>query len=254
MIDAPIAATATTTTPALESFADGDIAIVVGATGGIGCAFVHHLKASNRFSKVLEYARATVPSLDFTNPESIAICAKDAAGQATQSGRKIRLVIDATGYLHDETFQPEKSLRHIDADYMAKQFQINAIGPALLMKHFCPLLPRDGKSVFATLSAKVGSIGDNRMGGWYGYRAAKAALNQLVKCTAIEIGRSKRDAICIALHPGTVDTGLSGPFAKSGLNVQSPQQATANMLNVIDGLDTRQTGGFFAYDGQELPW
>ena len=145
-------------------------------------------------------------------------------------------------------------MRQIEADYMAKSFLINAIGPALLMRHFTPILPRDGKSVFATLSAKVGSIGDNRMGGWYSYRAAKAALNQLVKCTAIALARSKRTAICIALHPGTVATGLSGPFAKSGRNVQSPDQATANMLMVIDGLQPSQSGGFFAYDGNELPW
>lgn len=244
-------------TPKLESFAAAtsatsapSIAIVIGATGGIGKAFVTHLKASNRFSQVIGFSRKTEPALDFANPESVADC----AAHVRDLDGEVRLIIDATGYLHDAQFQPEKSLRHIDADYMAKQFMINAIGPALLMKHFCPLLPRDGKSVFATLSAKVGSIGDNRMGGWYGYRAAKAALNQLVKCTAIEIGRTKRDAVCVALHPGTVDTGLSGPFAKSGLNVQTPDQATANMLNVIDGLDAKQSGGFYAYDGEKLPW
>ncbi|MBX2830107.1 MAG: SDR family NAD(P)-dependent oxidoreductase [Rhodospirillales bacterium] len=233
-----------------DSFSNGGIAIVIGATGGIGAAFVQHLKSSDAFSKVLAYSRKTTPALDFTDPTTIADCAADARGHGTD----IRLIIDATGYLHDENFQPEKSLRQIDADYMAKQFQINAIGPALLMKHFCPLLPRSGKSVFATLSAKVGSIGDNRMGGWYGYRAAKAALNQLVKCAAIETGRTKRDAICITLHPGTVDTGLSGPFAKSGLDVQSSTLAAANMLCVIDQLRAEQSGGFFAYDGQELPW
>lgn len=243
-----------TPTPTFNTIPPGQIAIVIGATGGIGQAFVNHLTASGHFSSVLEYSRKTTPALDFTNPATIEACAENAKQQAADRGCDIRLIIDATGYLHDETFQPEKSLRQIDADYMAKQFQINAIGPALLIKHFCPLLPRSGKSVFATLSAKVGSIGDNRMGGWYGYRAAKAALNQLVKCTAIEIGRNKRDCVCLALHPGTVDTGLSGPFAKSGLKVQSPDEATANMLNVIDQLDAQKSGGFFAYDGTELPW
>jgi NAD(P)-dependent dehydrogenase (short-subunit alcohol dehydrogenase family) len=241
-------------TPALTSFARDQIAIVIGATGGIGQAFVTHLQASGRFGKVLCYARKTSPSLDFTDPATIKACADDAKQQSAAAGCDIRLVIDATGYLHDDDFQPEKSLRQIDAKYLARQFQINAIGPALLMQHFCPLMPRSEKSVFATLSAKVGSIGDNRMGGWYGYRAAKAALNQLVKCTAIEVGRNKRDFVCVALHPGTVDTGLSRPFAKSGLNVQSPQQATANMLAVIDQLTAQQSGGFFAYDGQALPW
>lgn len=243
-----------TPSPSFASFVPGQTAIVIGATGGIGRAFVDHLNASGHFSSVLEYARKTEPELDFTNPASIAACAEDAKHRAKDAGCDIRLIIDATGYLHDEAFQPEKSLRQIDAEYMAKQFQINATGPALLMKHFCPLLPRSDKAVFATLSAKVGSIGDNRLGGWYGYRAAKAALNQLVKCTAIEIGRNKRDCVCVALHPGTVDTGLSGPFAKSGLNVQSPAQASANMLNVIDQLNASQSGGFFAYDSTELPW
>jgi len=175
----------------LHSSSIGGIGIVIGATGGIGKAFVQHLKSTDAFYKVLEYSRKTTPARDFTDPTTIADCAADARDHGTD----IRLIIDATGYLHDENFKPEKSFRQIDAEYMAKQFQSNANGTAVLMKHFCPLLPREGKSVFATLSAKVGSIGDNRMGGWYGYRAAKAALNQLVKCAAIETGRTKRDAI-----------------------------------------------------------
>lgn len=238
----------------LQSFARNGIAIVIGATGGIGRAFVEHLRASQHFVTVLAYARQTEIALDLTQPDSIARCAEDAKHQSAEQHCDITLIIDATGYLHDATFQPEKSLRQIDAQYMARQFQINAIGPALLMKHFCPLLPRHGKSVFATLSAKVGSIGDNRMGGWYGYRAAKAALNQLVKSTAIELARSKPEALCIALHPGTVATGLSAPFAKSGLNVHSPEQAAANLLSVIARLTAAQSGGFFAYNGDELPW
>ena len=241
-------------TPHFKSIPTGQIAIVIGATGGIGAAFATHLHSSGHFAKVLTYGRTTHPSLDFDIPESIDACARDARMQADAHGCDIALIIDATGYLHDESFQPEKSLRQIDAAYMTKQFRINAIGPALLMKHFCPLLPRKGKAVFATLSAKVGSIGDNRMGGWYGYRAAKAALNQLVKTASIELARNKPDAICVSLHPGTVDTGLSGPFAKSGLDLQNPELATARMLTVIDGLTSRQSGGFFAYDGQELPW
>lgn len=236
--------------PTFDSFPQDGLAVVCGATGGIGQAFAAHLRASSRFAGVIALARSTSPELDFDRPDSIAEC----ADFISSLGGEVRLIIDATGYLHDETFQPEKSLRQIDPDYMAKQFQINATGPALLMKHLLPLLPRSGKSVFATVSAKVGSIGDNRMGGWYGYRAAKAALNQLVKCSAIEIGRNKRDAACVALHPGTVDTGLSGPFAKSGLRVQSPEEATANMLGVLEGLTAENSGGFYAYDGKELPW
>ncbi len=122
------------------------------------------------------------------------------------------------------------------------------------MKHFLPLLPRAGGAVFATLSAKVGSIGDNRIGGWYSYRAAKAALNQLVHSAAIELARTRPEAICVALHPGTVATGLSAPFAKSGLNVRPPEEAAADILAVIAGLTAAQTGGFFDYKGAELPW
>ncbi|MCC9625967.1 SDR family NAD(P)-dependent oxidoreductase [Thalassospira sp. MA62] len=226
------------------------IAIVIGATGGIGRASVSHLRASGHFSDILEYARRTTPALDLTDPGSIATCAQD----ARDHGGDIALIIDATGYLHDADHQPEKALKHVNADYMAKQFQLNAIGPALIMQAFCPLLPRNGRAVFATLSAKVGSIGDNRLGGWYGYRAAKAAQNQLVKCAAIELSRTHKDAVLLSLHPGTVDTGLSGPFAKNGLNVQSPETATSRMLAVIDQASPHQSGGFFAYDGAELPW
>ena len=116
------------------------------------------------------------------------------------------------------------------------------------------MLPKQGKAVFATLSAKVGSIGDNRLGGWYSYRASKAALNQLVHTAAIELRRSQPDAICVALHPGTVATGLSAPFAKTGLDVQSPADAARRLLSVMDGLTAADSGGFFNHDGNGLPW
>jgi NAD(P)-dependent dehydrogenase (short-subunit alcohol dehydrogenase family) len=137
---------------------------------------------------------------------------------------------------------------------MAKAFAINAIGPALIMKHFLPLFPPSGKAVFATLSAKVGSIGDNRLGGWHSYRASKAALNQLVRTTAVELKRRRPEAICAALHPGTVNTGLSAPFAKSGLAVREPEQAANLLLRVIDQLTADDSGGFFNYAGERLPW
>jgi NAD(P)-dependent dehydrogenase (short-subunit alcohol dehydrogenase family) len=137
---------------------------------------------------------------------------------------------------------------------MARAFAVNASGPALLMKHFLPLLPRQGKAVFATLSARVGSIGDNRLGGWYSYRASKAALNQFVRAASIELHRRSKDAICVALHPGTVDTRLSAPFGKEGLNVRSPDEAAAELLAVIDGLDAEANGGFFDYRGEPVPW
>ena len=137
---------------------------------------------------------------------------------------------------------------------MAQAFAINAIGPALLFKHFLPLLPRNGKSVFATLSARVGSIGDNRLGGWFSYRASKAALNQIVRTAAVELGRSHREAICVALHPGTVDTRLTLPFRKAGLDVQSPDCAAERLLAAIDKLGPEHSGGFFDHRGSAVPW
>ena len=137
---------------------------------------------------------------------------------------------------------------------MARSFALNAIGPALIMKHVLPLLPREGKAVFATLSARVGSIGDNRLGGWYSYRASKAALNQLVRTASIELRCRQPEAICVALHPGTVDTPLSSPFSKADLDVQSPELAAKRLLAVIARLESNDSGGFFDHSGEPVPW
>ena len=131
---------------------------------------------------------------------------------------------------------------------------MNAVGPALVLKHFVPLLPRRGRSVVAALSARVGSIGDNRLGGWYGYRASKAALNQLLRTAAVELARTHPEAVCVALHPGTVATRLSAPHGKAGLRVRTPDQAAADLLAVLDGLTPAHTGGFFDADGRAVPW
>jgi NAD(P)-dependent dehydrogenase (short-subunit alcohol dehydrogenase family) len=140
----------------------------------------------------------------------------------------------------------------LDPAQLAHQFAINAIGPALLMKHFLPLLARNERAVFATLSARVGSISDNHLGGWYGYRASKAALNQLVRTAAIELARTRPLAICVALHPGTVDTDLSRPFAKAGLAVRTPEEAAERLLGVIAGLTVAQTGLLVDYNGKVI--
>jgi NAD(P)-dependent dehydrogenase (short-subunit alcohol dehydrogenase family) len=137
---------------------------------------------------------------------------------------------------------------------MAKAYAQNTIGPALVLKHFTPLLPREGRSVVAALSAKVGSIGDNHLGGWHSYRASKAALNQVIHTAAIELKRTRPQAICVALHPGTVDTKLSAPFSKAGLDVRPPEVAAADLLEVIEGLTPEDSGGFFDYAGWPLPW
>ena len=228
---------------------DESIAIVIGATGGIGRAVVECLQADERYQKVISYSRSSQPSLDLTSEETIENAAQNAALYGVP-----RIIFDATGFLHDKNIQPEKALKHLTSDAMLQNFLINAAGPALLMKYFLPLLPKSGRSVFASLSAKVGSISDNQIGGWHSYRASKAAQHQFIKGAAIELARTKKEAICVALHPGTVDTGLSGPFAKSGLNEQTPKQSAKALLTVMDGLTPQQTGGFFSYSGQSLPW
>ena len=224
-------------------------AILIGASGGIGGALVTALISHNGYDQVLPLSRSSAPPLDLLDEASIASAADWAASQGD-----IRLVIDATGFLHDAQFQPEKSWKQLDPAHMARAFAINAAGPALLMKHFLPLLPRQGRSVFATLSAKVGSIGDNALGGWYSYRASKAALNQFVRTASIELRRRAPQVICVSLHPGTVETALSSPFHKSGLAVRPPAEAAQALLSVINGLQPDQSGGFYDYTGQPLPW
>lgn len=228
----------------------GGLAVVVGASGGIGAALLAQLQSDPVFARVLGVSRSTQPGLNLQDEASIAACAQAVRGL----GLPLRLLVDATGTLHGDGYQPEKSWQQIDPLAMAQAFAINAIGPALLMKHFLPLLPTEGRSVFATLSAKVGSIGDNRLGGWYSYRASKAALNQLVRTAAVELRRRQPQALCLALHPGTVATALSAPFAKSGLDVRTPAEAAQRLLAVVDGLNAADSGGFFNHDGTALPW
>ncbi len=203
------------------------------------------LEAAGR--PVLRLGRATQPPLDLLNEDSVERAADSA-------GLGLRLVIDATGFLHGEGFTPEKRLSQLDARHLAYGFSINAIGPALLMKHFLPRLAQEGRAVFATLSARVGSIADNRAGGWYSYRSSKAALNQIMRTAAIELARTHRGAVCVAVHPGTVASALSAPFAKSGLEVQTPESAAKRLLAVLDDLSPNQSGRFFDLRGSEIPF
>ena len=232
----------------LKGFPFGYRAVVVGATGGIGRAFASILQADPACAEVVELGRSSAPRLDLQDEASI----ENAAGILAQGG-PVHLVIDATGILHDATMAPEKSIDAVDPASIARVFAINATGPLLLLKHFHRLLPRDERSVFATLSARVGSIEDNRLGGWYGYRASKAALNMFLRTAAIEIARKRPQAVCLALHPGTVKTGLSEPFSSNRERFE-PEQAASLLLNVIDQAESKDTGAFLAYDGSVIPW
>ncbi|MTE01296.1 SDR family NAD(P)-dependent oxidoreductase [Paracoccus sp. YIM 132242] len=223
-----------------------DVAVVVGASGGIGAALVAEVQARGGFRAVIGLSR---PDLDLTDPAGVALAARRVADIGTPA-----LVIVATGLLHGPGVEPEKTLRALDPEAMARAFAVNAIGPALVMKHFLPLMPRDRRAVFAVLSAKVGSIGDNRLGGWYSYRASKAALNQIVRTAAVELRRTHPRAICVAFHPGTVATGLSGKFAKTGLQVQQPPEAASALLDSIDRLAPGHSGSFLDRLGHPIPW
>ena len=233
-------------------------ALVIGAGGGLGAALVAQLSgapgAIGAFSTVLALGRSTQPALDYDHEASVQTAASWVAAQCAERQFELRLIIVATGFLHGAPGQPERSLAHLDADYLRHVFQVNAIGPALVMKHFLPLLPKQGRCVAAFVSAKVGSIGDNALGGWYGYRASKAALNQLVKTASIELTRRNKESICVALHPGTVATALSQPFAKTGLKVRPPEEAASDLLAVLQGLTPEKTGCLVDYHGATLPF
>ncbi len=228
-------------------------AVVIGP-GGIGSAVAQELQQQGRHGPILCLGRRTEPALDYAQEDSIANSAAWVSDQCAHAGVPLSLLVVATGYLHGAQGQPERSWSHLQADQLAHSFWVNSIGPALIMKHFLPLLPRQGPCAAVFLSAKVGSIADNQLGGWYAYRAAKAALNQLVKTASIEQARRNRQAVVVALHPGTVDTALSAPFSKQGLNVRSSQEAARQIVQVTSTLDASRNGCFIDYQGQELPW
>ena len=236
-------------------------ACVLGASGGIGAALVAELAASWRYGAIYAGSRSPIAAsapvvpfaFDLTDEASIGTAASAIA--ATGS---LDLILIATGLLQDATagVTPEKSYRAIDPVMMARVFAINTIGPALIAKHFLPLLPRTERCVFAAISARVGSIGDNRLGGWHSYRASKAALNMLIANAAIEARRRNPQAIAVTLHPGTVDTALSAPF-QTGVAADRlfpPQRSADHLLQVIGALTPADSGGLFAWDGARIPF
>jgi NAD(P)-dependent dehydrogenase (short-subunit alcohol dehydrogenase family) len=191
--------------------------------------------------------RHSAPPVDFDDEGSVARAAAALADRAP-----FHLIINAAGLLHSPRFMPEKRLADLNDDQMLATFRVNTFGPALVIRHFAPLL-NAGRGVLAVLSAKVGSIGDNRLGGWYSYRASKAALNMIVKTASIEIARSRPNSILVALHPGTVNSALSQPFRGAEIG-RAPATAAAEMLRVIDTLTPADSGKFYAFNGEELPW
>jgi NAD(P)-dependent dehydrogenase (short-subunit alcohol dehydrogenase family) len=241
---------------------DHRTACVFGATGGIGSALVAALAVREDVAAV--HAGGRVPPEPAGRPFDGKVRpfrfdlgdeASIAAAVAGMAGQPPDLVVIATGVLTlPGGAAPEKSLRAIDGGAMAEMFALNAIGPALIAKHMLPRLPRDRRCVFAALSARVGSIADNRLGGWHSYRASKAALNMLVRTFAVEMRRTHPLAIVVALHPGTVDTALSRDFQRNlpAGQLASSSQAAACLIDVIDGLTPADSGGFFAWDGQPI--
>ncbi len=187
--------------------------------------------------------------MDYYSEESIRSCAEVASMQGP-----LDLVIVATGMLHEDNLRPEKSLRELSLEKFQRLFTVNTIVPALIAKHFLPRLNREAPSIFAALSARVGSISDNQMGGWYSYRMSKAALNMFIKNSAIEIGKRNQQSIIVGLYPGMVESALSKPYLKGVpmSNVFSPSMAVQNLAAVLKSLTPRQTGRCFDWDGQEI--
>lgn len=234
--------------------------IIIGSTGGIGEAFVNSLAASEQVSQIYALSRTgqSHPSskvanltFDFTNEASI-----EAAAEALRETGAFDLCIIATGLLQGQGIAPEKNMRAMSLEAFQKSFMVNTFGPAVTAKYFLPLMRRDRKAVLAALSARVGSISDNRMGGWYAYRASKAALNMILKTLSIEFGRRFKETVIIGLHPGTVDTYLSKPFQRNVAEGKlfTPEFSAEKLLKVIDQVEPKDSGSLFAWDGEQVPF
>ncbi|MCR9138344.1 MAG: SDR family NAD(P)-dependent oxidoreductase [Alphaproteobacteria bacterium] len=233
----------------MRSLPDNFNALVVGSSGGIGAALTAELNAVASCGHVAGLSRSGPDPLELTD-ETTMVAAADRLRAAHGT---IHLIICATGILSSGGAGPEKAVSDLDPERMAAVLAVNTIGPALLYKHFVPLLPASGKCVFAVLSARVGSISDNRLGGWYSYRASKAALNQIVRSVSVEVARKRPEAVCLALHPGTIETDLTRPFAR-GRYTHTATRSARNLLTVMDNMSASETGQFFAYDGSAIGW
>ncbi|MDJ0598666.1 MAG: SDR family NAD(P)-dependent oxidoreductase [Crocosphaera sp.] len=244
--------------------------LIVGASRGIGLGFVkillerndniklyatyrHKETAEDLFQLEKKYPSSLhLFQLDITEEEEIGNLAK----RLKQDIANLHLVINCVGILHQDNIKPEKSLRHINTENLLTYFQVNSIASVLLAKHLLPFFRHSQRSIFAVISAKVGSIGDNYLGGWYGYRASKTALNMFMKTVSIEYKRTCPQTIIVTLHPGTTDTNLSKPFQKNvpPEKLFSVERTVNQLLNIIDNLTENDTGQFFSWDGTRLPW
>ena len=248
----------------LNSFPARCIVALIGASGGIGRALLELLSADPRVARILAFSRTEIgtslPRVDYGhidyghidfNDESTIVAAADSASREDA----LDIIIVSSGILGSgDHLRPEKAMKELDPAALAKIFAVNAVGPALVAKHFLPKLRRGSKSLFAALSARVGSIGDNRLGGWYSYRASKAALNMLLKTLSIEHARQWPDSVVVGLHPGTVDTGLSRPYTSRTPTEKlfTPDTSARHLLHVMDGLAPEDTGSVFGWDGKRI--
>ena len=239
----------------------GKIRVITGASGGIGAALAQRcLAAGDTVFAVSRRplsspARGLIPiAADLTREQDIRALME----RVTEADGPLDSLIHCAGVLHDEEqgLTPEKRLEDLNAAALERAFAINAVAPMLLAKHALPLLRHGERAVFASLSARVGSIADNRLGGWYAYRASKAAQNQFMRTFAVEARRRAKRLIVLALHPGTVDTGLSRPFQRNvpAERLFTPAFAAERLLGLIDGAGEEDSGRFLAWDGQDIPW
>jgi NAD(P)-dependent dehydrogenase (short-subunit alcohol dehydrogenase family) len=223
-------------------------ALVIGASGAIGSAFVQAFQADPRCLYVQAVSRSDGSGFDLLDPKSI----EQQALMCKVLG-PYQVIVDATGALTIEGIGPEKSLAQLDSSALMRNFEINAIGPVMALRHFAPLLA-SGPCIYAKLSARVGSISDNQKGGWYGYRASKAALNMLLQTAAIELQRKNPQMRVVALQPGTVKSALSKPFASSVSQLLEPHESVAGMLAALKGLTPKPGAHFVDYRGEAIDW